>query len=277
MAIALSPDKRRVAFDLQGCAVGRADRGRGGHAVDRRVRRHPPAGLVPDGRRLAFQSYRDGTWRDLDGRRRRPRAQAVTPGRSMTASRTGRRTDAASRSRPIAAATTTSGSSTSPAVRVTQVTTHAGQRLLPDAGRRTGARSRSCPPAHPRPACTRSRLMAPNGWWQRRGAASARRRGAPTAACSSARCRLRKGAGALAVPPRARRRPPHNCDSGRDVVAARRGLLSVPGAVDRSATSSSTRPTDKSSAVSVSGGAKAPVPFSVSLTVRPARYARKAP
>src|SRR5262245_33710651 len=63
MAIALSPDKRTVAIDLQGglwtvpIAGGAARR-----ISDEYGDIRQPA-FSPDGRRLAFQSYRDGTWR----------------------------------------------------------------------------------------------------------------------------------------------------------------------------------------------------------------------
>ena len=63
MAIALSPDKRTLVIDLQGGlwtlpAAGGATR----RIIDEYGDARQPA-WSPDGRRIAFQSYRDGMWR----------------------------------------------------------------------------------------------------------------------------------------------------------------------------------------------------------------------
>jgi Tol biopolymer transport system component len=63
MAIALSPDKRTLVIDLQGTlwtlpAAGGATR----RIIDEYGDARQPA-WSPDGRRIAFQSYRDGMWR----------------------------------------------------------------------------------------------------------------------------------------------------------------------------------------------------------------------
>ena len=111
MAIALSPDKRTLVIDLQG---GLWSLPVGGGTAKRLTDEYSDArqpSWSPDGRRIAYQGYRDGA----SGRSRRmdriqPRSRAV---HSTIESPTGRLTEAGSRSRLIAAATTTSGSSMS--------------------------------------------------------------------------------------------------------------------------------------------------------------------
>src|SRR3712207_6756650 len=63
MAVALSPDGQTIAVDLQGGLWTLP--ARGGTAqriVDEYYDARQPA-WAPDGKTLAFQSYRDGTWR----------------------------------------------------------------------------------------------------------------------------------------------------------------------------------------------------------------------
>jgi Tol biopolymer transport system component len=63
LAIALSPDRRTIAFDLQGSLwTMPVTGGTASRITDEYYDARQPV-WSPDGRTLAFQSYRDGTWR----------------------------------------------------------------------------------------------------------------------------------------------------------------------------------------------------------------------
>ncbi len=63
MAIALSPDKRQVAIDLQGVLWVVSVEGGAARAVTDEYGDVRQPDWSPDGSRIAFQSYRDGVWR----------------------------------------------------------------------------------------------------------------------------------------------------------------------------------------------------------------------
>lgn len=97
MAVALSPDRQTIVMDLQGglwslpVSGGTAQR-----ITDEYYDARQPA-WAPDGRNIAFQAFRDGTWRiwtvDTDGAAMPGQSR---PGPSTIASRTGHPTDPAS-------------------------------------------------------------------------------------------------------------------------------------------------------------------------------------
>ena len=132
MAAALSPDGRTLMIDLQGSLwTLPASGGPAQRVTDEYLDARQPA-WAPDNRRVAFQGYADGVWHiyvmNADGIAacaRSPRA------RSTIASRRGRATATASRSRPIDRATTTSSISTSPAATVRQLTKNPANDYAP--------------------------------------------------------------------------------------------------------------------------------------------------
>src|SRR5262245_27467542 len=63
MAIAVSPDKRTTAIDLQGGLWTMPAAGGAARRISDEYGDIRQPVWSPDGRRLAFQSYRDGTWR----------------------------------------------------------------------------------------------------------------------------------------------------------------------------------------------------------------------
>src|SRR5262249_11871194 len=80
MAIALSPDERTIALDLQGGLwTMPAGGGQARRITDEYGDARQPA-WSPDGRRLAYQSYRDGTWRIWTSGADGSDAKAVTTG-----------------------------------------------------------------------------------------------------------------------------------------------------------------------------------------------------
>jgi Tol biopolymer transport system component len=80
MAIALSPDKRTLILDLQGGLwTLPATGGTARRITDEYGDTRQPA-WAPDGRRIAFQSYRDGTWRIWTAAPDGSDARAVTSG-----------------------------------------------------------------------------------------------------------------------------------------------------------------------------------------------------
>ena len=135
MSVAVSPDGRTLAVDLQGsiwtipAAGGTATR-----ITDVFNDARQPA-WSPDGRTIAFFAYRDGGY-DLwaiapDGTNQRKLTFGAFDDREPAWSHDGR----ASRSRPTAAirwaATTTSGSSRSPPAALRQLTTHTAEDSMP--------------------------------------------------------------------------------------------------------------------------------------------------
>ena len=63
MAIALSPDKRTLILDLQGSLWSMPATGGAAKRITDEYNDARQPSWSPDGRRIAFQSYRDGTWR----------------------------------------------------------------------------------------------------------------------------------------------------------------------------------------------------------------------
>src|SRR5215813_6150955 len=63
MAIALSPDKRTIAIDLQGGLWTLPVSGGAARRITDEYGDARQPSWSPDGKTLAFQGYRDGTWR----------------------------------------------------------------------------------------------------------------------------------------------------------------------------------------------------------------------
>ncbi len=95
MALALSPDQRQIAIDLQGTLfVLPVEGGAARRLTDDLYDARQPT-WSPDGRRIAFQSNRDGHWRiwvmDADGRNARALTRAVHEEREPSWAPDGRR------------------------------------------------------------------------------------------------------------------------------------------------------------------------------------------
>jgi Tol biopolymer transport system component len=80
MAIALSPDKRTLLIDLQGGLWTLPAAGGAAHRITDEYGDTRQPVWSPDGRRIAFQSYRDGTWRIWTAAPDGTDAKAVTNG-----------------------------------------------------------------------------------------------------------------------------------------------------------------------------------------------------